>query len=137
MYVVAGLAPEKNLTIVGKAVNGSRGAIGVLGRYRCADAGRSCPSALSVPQKIQILPAPLIEPGLLLAVATGFLESRGAHALDLASQTLDATLQIRALHLQFRWKRMIVAPAFQIRVRRVAVVLVNAPLLHVAEEGRQ
>ena len=49
-------------------------------------------------------------------------------------ESRNPLLQIRALDLDLGRKRMVVAPALQIRVRRVVVVLIDAPLLDVGEE---
>ena len=79
----------------------------------------------------------------LLPSRQGCLGGRGARrlfarSLDLVVQHIAGTQkffpQVRALHGNLRRKRRIVVHADQLRLRRIAVVRINAPLLHIGEE---
>ena len=62
----------------------------------------------------------------------GGLQGQG---VDVAVDPRHALAQVGAFHDEFGWKGRLVVVAAQIGVRRVAVVGVDAPLLHVCEEG--
>ena len=68
------------------------------------------------------------------------LESRSRSRLAFnprhpVSQPRGLATKVRTVHLDLGRKRMIVAPALEIRIRCVVVVIVHAPLLHIGEEG--
>ena len=81
----------------------------------------------------------------LNAPPTPFMEGRSPRRIglpfryrfqfgDALFQPLQALMQIGTVNRDLRWKWMVVAPAFQIRVRRVVVVMVNTPLPDVRKE---
>ena len=78
--------------------------------------------------------APLVKRNLLVPVAHDFLRRGCGQFAELLLQFRHPPLKIRAVHLDFRRERVVVAPAFQIRIRGIIIILVNAPLPDVREE---
>ena len=68
-------------------------------------------------------------------VGLQFFPRLGRRRFELAFQFLNPPLQVRAVHLDLRRERIIVVESFEIGVRCVVVIGIDAPLLEVGKES--
>ena len=100
------------------------------------DSRRAPAGGLAV-HEVRRLLDPGFKRGFLFRIRTPSGRGPEARLADLLAELLPAAHQVGALDLDLGRERVVVGPAFQLGVGGVVIVLVDAPLLDVGEEGRE